>query len=108
VVARDQFGRVLSTSVKQSDSAVLVQNVTLTVAINPSEASLLTLDYSLPRISQDASGNFDFNLDLFPYLDYYAASASVTVVPPEGATIVEPKVGALSSATVTRDVFQQN
>ncbi|MCW4018590.1 MAG: hypothetical protein NWF00_07950 [Candidatus Bathyarchaeota archaeon] len=109
IVARDQFGRVLSTKLQQSNSLGSVQNVTFEVFIGVGESNVITLDYSLPSISDVEASQYILNLDLFPYLNYYVDSASVTVTPPEGATITSPNLSDIgSSADLSRDVFQES
>ncbi len=112
VIARDQFGRVLGVaryiSVNQDTSLVLVQNVTLAVSIYPGESTVLTLDYSLPKVSPAQAAKYSLNLDLFAYFDYYVDSATVTITPPEGATIVSPSFSQIGpSSDLTRSVFQE-
>jgi hypothetical protein len=108
VVAKDQFGRVLTTSVQQTNSQVLVENVTLAIAAGAGESSLLIFEYSLPSISPAQFARYVLNLDLFPYFNYYVDSATVTVTPPEGATIVSPQLSQIGYSTdLTRNVFQE-
>jgi len=50
-----------------------------------------------------------FNLDLFPQVNYYVNEASVTITPPEGATIESPKLSEIgASDTLARNVFQDS
>ena len=108
VVARDQFGRVLSTVVYQTNSQVFVQNVTLAVSAKPGETTQVTLDYTLPSISPAQFAKYVLTIDLFPYFNYYIDSASVTITPPEGATIVAPTLQNAGPATsLIRSVFQE-
>jgi hypothetical protein len=108
VVARDQFGRILSTAVQQTNSLVFVYNVTLAVAIGEGTSNLIVMDYSLPSISPAQGSQYILDLDLFPYFNYYVDAASVTVTLPEGATIVSPQLSQIgSSADLTRDAFQE-
>ena len=107
VVARDQFGTVLPYSTSYAGT-IATENVTLSVGLRPGESSMLSLDYSLPSISPSQSGRFVLNLDLLEYFSYYINSASVTVVPPEGATFVTPELSKIGSSTdMKRDAFQQ-
>jgi hypothetical protein len=107
IVARDQFGRVLSTTVTENSAQVLVENVTLAVAMEAGQASVVSFDYSLPSVTPQSS-RYVLNLDLFPSFNYYVESASVTIVPPEGATIVVPQLSQVGeSADLSRSVFQE-
>lgn len=108
ITARDQFGRVLNIVTYQNNSQVFVQNVTLAVAINQGESTDLSLSYSLPRVSSAQFSRYVLSIDLLPYFNYYIDSVSVTITPPEGATIVAPTVSQLGNlGTVTRDAFQE-
>ena len=108
VVARDQFGKVLPTTVKQTTSIAFVQNVTLAVPIDSGQSTTMILDYTLPSVSPVQPGKYVLNLDLFAYFNYYVDSATVTITPPEGATIVSPTVSEIGhSSEVARNVFQE-
>jgi hypothetical protein len=108
LVARDQFGRILSNQIQQQNSQVLVENVTLAVSANPGELSEIILDYSLPGISPAQFARYVLPIDLFPYFNYYINSASVTVTPPEGATIIAPQLSALGPGdSLSRNAFQE-
>jgi hypothetical protein len=108
IAAKDQFGRVLSTTTYQTNSLVFVQNVTLAVAMNPGETTDLSLAYTLPSVSPGQSSRYVLNLDLFPYFNYFVNSASVTVTPPEGATIVTPQLSQIgATAAISRNAFQE-
>jgi hypothetical protein len=107
VVARDQFGKLLSTSVYENTSLRLSQNITLSVPMEQGESNILTVEYSLPKVSPE-SGRYGLSLDLFSYFNYFVDSASVSVVPPEGATFVAPTLSQLNSAIdLSRDIFQE-
>jgi hypothetical protein len=109
VVARDQFGRALSTAVQQTNSQVFVENVTLAVTMGAGESNLLILDYSLPSVPAGQFSRYALNLDLFPYFNYFIETASVTVTPPEGATIVAPKLSQIGpSDSLNRNAFQES
>jgi hypothetical protein len=109
VVARDEFGRLLSASVQQSNSLVLVYNVTLEAPIGIDTSNLLILDYSLPSISPAQPSEYVLDVDLFPYFNYYVDAVSVTVTPPEGATITSPELSQLgASAGLLRGTFQES
>ncbi|MCW4009784.1 MAG: hypothetical protein NWF05_04090 [Candidatus Bathyarchaeota archaeon] len=109
VVARDQFGRILSASkLTQLDSRQLVYNVTFATSVSPGAFNIVTLDYSLPSVSPSQFSQYTLDLDLFPYLNCYVDSASVTFTPPEGAKIVTPDLSQLGSSTdLSRNVFQE-
>jgi hypothetical protein len=109
VLARDQFGRILSTTVQQNNAQVFVENVTLAEPMGVGESSLLYMDYSLPGVPPAQFSRYIVNLDLFPYFNYYVDTASVTVTPPEGATIISPQISQISSSdTLTRNAFQES
>ncbi len=106
VVGKDQFGRTLTVEIQDSNVA-RAANVSLILAMNSGESSLITIDYKLPNVSSQ-SGQFVLNLDLFPYFDYYVEAASVTINPPEGAQIVTPQLTSIgSSVDLTRNAYQE-
>ncbi|HTY74877.1 MAG TPA: hypothetical protein VMD05_04845 [Candidatus Nanoarchaeia archaeon] len=108
ITARDQFGRVLTLATYQTNSQVYVQNVTLVVPINQGESADLSLDYSLPSVSPAQFSRYVLTIDLLPYFNYYIDSATVTITPPEGATIVAPTISQLGySGAITRTAFQE-
>jgi hypothetical protein len=109
VIARDQFGRILATSLYQTNSLILAQNVTLAVRMSAGDSTDITLDYSLPNTTPAQGARYNLNLDLFAYFNYYIDSASVTITPPEGATIVAPTLSQIgTSAALSRNVFQES
>jgi len=109
VVARDQFGAVLSTGAPQVGATAILTNVTLAIGIGSGESSIMTFDYSMAPVSQASSGRYLLNLDLFAPYNYFIDSASVTVTPPEGANIVTPDLSQLgSSASLNRNAFQES
>jgi len=107
VVGKDQLGRPLNIEIQDSNVA-RAANVSLILPMNTGESAIITLEYKLPSITQQA-GQFILNLDLFPYLDYYVEKASVTVMPPEGAQIVNPQITNIDPSTdLNRNVFQES
>ncbi|MCX8150089.1 MAG: hypothetical protein N3D85_01070 [Candidatus Bathyarchaeota archaeon] len=107
VVGKDQLGRTLTVEIQDSNVA-RAANVSLILPVNTGESAVITLEYKLPRVTQQA-GQFILNLDSFPYLDYYVEKATVTVMPPEGAQIVSPKLTNVNSSTdLSRNVFQES
>lgn len=88
IVGKDEHGRDLMVEIVGSGSTFHLVNVTLRSALTKSQTTSLTVEYTLPRAVSDQINNFSLNLEPFPYLDYYVTEASVTVVPPEGATFL--------------------
>jgi hypothetical protein len=109
VVARDQFGAILTTGTPQVGANTILTNVTLAISVGPGESSILTFDYSLLPVSQETSGRYLLNLDLFAPYNYFIDSASVTVTLPEGAHIVTPDLSQIgSTANLNRNAFQES
>ena len=109
VVARDQFGSILSNSVYQTNSLVHVQNVSLAITMLAGESTIMTLDYSLPSISHGQFSQYVLNLDLFAYFNYFIDSASVKITPPEGATLTSPTISQIGVTTdLNRNAFQES
>lgn len=106
VVARDELGRNLTIKY-QVGTLAKTANVTLVLAMDPGDSSQIILDYSLPSSSLQ-SGKFVLDVDLIPYLDYYVDSASITIIPPEGAKITSPQLSSIgNSSSLDRAVFQE-
>jgi hypothetical protein len=106
VVARDEFGRILTTSTLYSSGNTRFVNVTLTSFISQGTSTTLTVEYTLPSVSSTAP--FAVNFELFPDFDYYVEAAKVTFVPPEGARFLSPTLSAIdTSTTLSRETFQE-
>jgi hypothetical protein len=109
VVARDQFGAVLSTSLLESSSQVLLENVTLALSLNPGDSTTMSFYYSLPSVSHGQFTKYVLTLDLFAYYNYYIDSATVTITPPEGATFITPTLSQIGpSGDLSRNAFQES
>jgi len=115
IVVRDAFGRSLTTEVAGtitygstdvSHDALLI-NATLVSFLGSGQTSAITADYNLPGATLQGSQYVLNNFKLFPDFYYYVDHATFTFNPPEGATIVTPKLSSLdSSATLTRGSLQ--
>jgi hypothetical protein len=116
VAIKDQFGTILSSefagtiSYGSSDSthnAELI-NATLINYLGSGQSTTLIAEYNLPSANLEGSQYNLNNFFLYPDFYYYVDIATFTFNPPEGATIIAPKISALdSSATVTRTTFQE-
>jgi hypothetical protein len=105
IVTKDELGRTLPTDF-QTSSLARTANVTLLRETKTGEFAQLTLDYTLPSISRNL-GRFVMDLDLFPYFSYLVDSATVTLIPPEGAKITTPNLSTIEPLEeLTRNVFQ--
>ncbi|MCW4006513.1 MAG: hypothetical protein NWF04_07990 [Candidatus Bathyarchaeota archaeon] len=108
VVAKDQFGRTLSTRTQQTSSNTIVYNVTLNIPMATNDLGIITMEYNLPSIST-AQSHFTLSIDPYPYLNYYVNYESITLTLPEGATITAPTLNELGNAvTLSRDMFQES
>ena len=108
VVVKDETGTVLaSTSTIDPITNSLLINATLTTPISDDQSVTLTATYDLPSATIQGSQYTLSDFQLFPEFNYYIDHASFTFNPPEGATIVTPKLSSLdSSSTLTRSTFQ--
>lgn len=107
-VGTDQFGRTLTVEPLNSSDKFDLLNVTFIFPLKRNESAWLTVKYSLPSVAPEQANKFAFNLSLFPPVDYYIEQASVTVVLPEGARILNPETTSFgNSYSLTRNVFQQ-
>ena len=104
---RDQFG-TLSANLGISGNSI-VANATFVTFLSSGQSTVLTAQYDLPSaILQGASYTLG-NFKLFPDFGYFVNQATITFMPPEGATIVTPKVSELdSSSTLTRQTYQDS
>lgn len=108
VAATDEFSRTLTPTVLPATDSVTSATFSLISSVNVGQPTTITLTYSLPSAPAQAT-RFTFDLDLFPVANYYVDTASVQVVPPEGAHFVEPQLSSLDpSLSVTRALFQEN
>jgi hypothetical protein len=107
VVARDQFGRILTTDVLSGSGNTRLANVTFISAVASETATLLTAEYSLPRVSAQ-SPHFALSFDLFPDFNYYIEDARITFVLPEGARFLSPQHSSIDpSLSLIRETFQE-
>ncbi len=102
----DESGTVLTTSTSSSTD-ILFDNATLTTPLSSGQSTIITASYNLPSATIQGSQYTLSNFKLFPDFNYYIDHASFTFNPPEGATIITPKLSSLdSSSTLTRSTFQ--
>ncbi len=106
-VGTDQFGRTLTVKPLNNSDKLGLVNVTFIFPLKRNESAWLTVKYSLPSVAQEQANKFSLDLSLFPPVNYYIEQASVTVVLPEGARILNPETSFGNSYSLTRDVFQQ-
>jgi hypothetical protein len=108
IVARDEFGRLLTTDVLTSSGSTRLVNVTFISYIASGKSTLLTAEYALPRVSSEQAPHFTLNFDLFPDFDYYVEAATVTFVPPEGARFLAPQFSSIDvSLSLIREIFRE-
>ncbi len=110
IVVKDEFGKILTTSTSTSATReLLLANATLNTFIATGQSASITASYNLPSATIQGSQYILNNFKLFPDFYYYVEHASLTFNPPEGATIVTPKLSSLDpSSTVTRSTFQDS
>jgi hypothetical protein len=108
IVARDEFGRNLTTDVLTSSGNTRFVNVTFVSSLNSGASTLVSADYTLPGASSGQTTRFTLNFDLFSNLNYYVDKATVNFVPPEGARFLEPQLSSLDpSSSLIREIFQE-
>jgi hypothetical protein len=109
IVARDEFGRILTTSNLNGNGNTRLVNVTFISALASGQSALLTAEYNLPSVSSEQAPLFTLDFDLFPDFDYYVDTATVTFVLPEGARLLSPQLSSIgTSSSLTREVFQES
>jgi hypothetical protein len=109
VVVRDQFG-ILGASIGQSASGnIMLANATLVTFLASGQSTVLTAQYNLPSATLQGANYILGDFNLFPDSPYFVNQATITFMPPEGATIVTPQVSELdSSSTLTRQTYQDS
>lgn len=106
--ARDQLGRTLAVEAVDRGEKVSWCNVTFIVSLSASESTRLSVKYNLPNAVQEEANKFALNLSLFPPVNCYVQSVSVTVILPEGARLLNPEIISVGDAYgLARDVFQE-
>jgi len=107
IVARDEFGRILTSNVLTSSGNTRFVNFTFISSIKSGASTLLTAEYTLPSVSS-TTPHFTLNFDLFPNFDYYVEAAKITFVPPEGARFLVPQFSSIDfSSSLIREAFQE-
>lgn len=107
--ARDEFGRILNTTIELITTQTQLVNVTFVVPMTTGESNQIAVEYLLPNASPQQSGKFNLTFDLLPYFNYYVNSATITITPPEGARIQTPELSTIEpSANLNRNVFQES
>jgi hypothetical protein len=107
IIAKDEFGRTLTTnSITTTDNAHLV-NVTFISSIKSGTSTLLTAEYTLPKISEQ-NPHFTLNFNLFPNFNYYVKTAKITFTLPEGARFLTPQHTTIDTySSLIRETFQE-
>ncbi len=98
VVVRDEAGGVLTSNVLGTAGSTLLVNATLPSPIRAGQSVRLVADYKLP-----SNAGSNYNLTLFPALNYYVDQATYTLTVPEGAQISTPD----TFASVATNGYQQ-
>lgn len=107
IAVRDEFGRTLTTNVLTSSDNTRIVNVTFISAIKSDTSTLLTAEYSLPKVSEQTP-HFTLNFNLFPNFNYYIETAKITFILPEGARFLAPQRTLIdSSSSLIRETFQE-
>ena len=104
---RDRFG-TLSTNLVTSGNSI-VANASFATFLSSGQSTVLTAQYDLPSATLQGASYTLGNFKLFPNFNYFVNLATTTFTPPEGATILTPKVSELdSSSTLTRQTYQDS
>jgi len=86
-----------------------VANATFATFLSSGQSTVLTAQYDLPSATLIGASYTLGNFKLFPNFDYFVNLATTTFTPPEGATILTPKVSELDSfSTLTRQTYQDS
>jgi len=108
ILVKDESGTLLTTHISSSTkTGIFLVNTTLVTSIASGQSAIIIASYNLPGSTIQGSQYTLSNFKLFPDFNYYVDQASFTFNPPEGATIITPKLSAIgSSSTLTRSTFQ--
>ena len=106
--ARDQLGRTLAVEAVDRGEKVSWCNITFIVPLSASESTRLSVKYNLPNAVQEEANKLALNLSLFPPVNCYVQSVSVTVILPEGARLLNPEIISVGETYgLARGVFQE-
>ncbi len=109
IVVNDEFGRTLTTDTSSTVRDIKLANATMITFLASGQSTIITLNYNLPGATLQGSQYILSDFKLYPDFFYYVEQATFTFTPPEGATIVTPKLSSLdTTSTVTRESFQDS
>ena len=103
----DQLGREAPKPKKIGTNRYMVN---FTLSAGTGEKAIFKVIYNLPKayyIKSDGT-NFEFTFSIFKELNYFVKEASLTVVLPEGAKIIETENVSKNFYTLSRNVYQQS
>ncbi|HLN88524.1 MAG TPA: hypothetical protein VK253_00500 [Candidatus Binatia bacterium] len=107
VAIKDQFSTLTASLVTSADGKMLLANATLVTFLSNGQSTVLNAEYNLPSSTIQGDNYALSSFSLFPSFSYYVNQATITFMPPEGATIVKPQSSGLdSSSTLTRQIYQ--
>jgi len=109
VVAKDDFERTLPVQIlsDSSNPLVLPVNVTLLGKLQGGLSLGVEVDYTLPTLPPGEPLSAA-DIELFPYFSYYVFSASISIIPPEGAHILLPELSSADpTSSLNRELFQE-
>ncbi len=107
IIAKDEFGRTLTTNVLTSSDNARLVNITFISSIKSSTSTLMTAEYTLPKVSEQ-NPYFTLNFNLFPNFNYYVEKAKITFTLPEGARFITPQRTSIDSySSLIRETFQE-
>jgi len=107
--AQDQFGHRME-ELTLTDEEANRYELPFMLPLEAYRSIRFTVKYRLPStyITQMGANNFNATFPLFPHINYYVESASVTFVPPEGARILSFETTLVGGAySITRGVFHE-
>jgi len=107
IIAKDEFGRTLTTNVLTSSDNARLINVSFISSIKSSTSTLLTAEYTLPKVSEQ-NPHFTLNFNLFPNFNYFVEKGKITFTLPEGARFMTPQRTSIDSySSLLRETFQE-
>jgi hypothetical protein len=108
VVLRDAFGKALDTELSYSAAGnIFFANASLQTFLISDQSTTLIAQYTLSSATLQGANYVLSDFKLFPNFAYVVNKATITFIPPEGATITSPQATSLdASSTLTRQTYQ--
>jgi hypothetical protein len=104
----DAYGKALDTELSYSAAGnIFFANASLQTFLISDQSTTLIAQYTLSSATLQGANYVLSDFKLFPNFAYVVNKATITFIPPEGATITSPQATSLdASSTLTRQTYQ--